>query len=117
MAVMWAANSVPYEMQTCRQYGSVTDHSQIDDQQCVDTLQALSEQAFNDAKRAEIYKQFIPYYLEQCWSIEIPTPYYFTLWQPWVGGYHGEISVGYSDVHNYITYIWVDQDVKKAMGY
>ena len=40
----------------------------------------------------------------------------YNFWWPWVKNYNGELTIGY---YNSIwpQYIWIDQDLKKAMGY
>ena len=40
-----------------------------------------------------------------------------TYWWPWVKNYHGELSVGIINEYAENMYIWIDQDLKKSMGY
>ncbi|MFC1864544.1 ABC transporter substrate-binding protein [Chloroflexota bacterium] len=54
-------------------------------------------------------------YLSQAYVIQVPVPLVYTMWWPWVQNYHGEYSVGRSNHYNFPIWIWVDQDMKKAM--
>ena len=45
-----------------------------------------------------------------------PALWRYNFWWPWLKNYHGETTVGY---YNAIwpQYIWLDRDLKEAMGY
>ncbi len=47
----------------------------------------------------------------------MPVPYFYSIWQPWVKGYHGEQVPGYTNDFVFTHYIWLDQNLKKEMGY
>ena len=66
-------------------------------------------------KVCQIYKDITPYMLEQAWFI--PTPGYreYTVWQPWLKGYHGEYGTGNSNEPSFMRWIWIDQDLKEKM--
>ena len=68
-------------------------------------------------KLDEIYRNLLPYVLEQAWVIPKPAVYGYNLWWPWVKNYHGESSIGYTNTSNYPKYIWLDQDLKASMGF
>ena len=36
---------------------------------------------------------------------------------PWVKGYNGELKLGIADFNYPFPYLWIDQDLKKQMGY
>jgi ABC-type transport system substrate-binding protein len=57
-------------------------------------------------------RELVPYMTSVTWQIELPSPYYYCMWQPWVGGYHGEYSTGRGWWNDYPMYVWVDSDVK-----
>jgi len=111
---LWAGNAGPFLWGQCKKIGGVLNFSMIDDEDCRERAGESAEAYFDFAKRCQLKKEYTPYYLEQCWSIETPTPYLYTMWQPWVGGYHGEYSIGRLNTFNFINYLWVDQDVKEA---
>ena len=58
-------------------------------------------------------KEIYPYALEKAWYLETPSPYLFTMWQPWIKGYGGETTVGLSDRYSFPKWIWCDQDLKE----
>lgn len=49
--------------------------------------------------------------------IWLPTVYNFTAWWPWVKGYEGEIYAGTLRPGPVYARLWVDQDLKKKMGF
>ena len=55
--------------------------------------------------------------MEQAWMIPYPRTYNYTLWWPWLKNYSGEQMVGYFDVNFWTPYVWIDQNLKKSMGY
>jgi len=65
----------------------------------------------NYPKCEELMKTLNLYTLDQAYLIPTPAPYFFRMWQPWVKNYLGEAAAKY-----WLQYIWIDQDLKKAMG-
>jgi peptide/nickel transport system substrate-binding protein len=59
----------------------------------------------------------MPYVLEQAWCVQSPVPNTYTVWWPWIKGYHGEYSPGICNEFRWAKYIWIDQELKKSMGY
>jgi len=55
--------------------------------------------------------------LEKAPSIWLPSPYYHTAWWPWVRNYGGELRAGAERPGPIHARIWVDQDLKKKMGF
>ena len=47
----------------------------------------------------------------------LPTPYVHTAWWPWVKNYNGELRAGAVRPGPIYARIWIDQDLKKRMGY
>ncbi len=62
-------------------------------------------------------RELAKYAVSQAYAIPVPYNYKYTFWWPWVKGYTGETSVGYYNVPNWVQYVWVDQELKKSMGY
>ena len=90
--------------------------SQVYDERCEEAAEVIKANIlFNQEKIAETLKGIYPYIMEQCWSIETPAPYISAAWQPWVKGYGGEWTVGFSQAYNFVKWIWLDQDLKKEM--
>jgi len=80
-----------------------------------ETLQAFA--SGNDAEVDRVHKALMPYALEQAWAIQTPSAYAYTVWWPWLKGYHGEQSPGICNGGRWVKYVWIDQTLKKSMGY
>ena len=48
------------------------------------------------------------------WGTESP---FFNANSPWVKGYNGEVWLGLAEYNWSFPYLWIDQDLKEAMGY
>jgi len=55
--------------------------------------------------------------LEDAADIPFANPYNLTCYWPWVKNYYGEIDCGYYKATPMIKRLWIDQDLKKEMGY
>ncbi|MEK8049065.1 ABC transporter substrate-binding protein [Ideonella sp. DXS22W] len=55
--------------------------------------------------------------LEKAPIIVLPTPYTYTGWWPWVQNYGGELRAGAERPGPIHARIWVDQEMKKKMGF
>lgn len=71
----------------------------------------------DDARYAATLKAVVPFILEQCVAIWCPLPRTYRMWWPWVQNYHGEFALGIDDEMLIYNYIWMDQEMKKGMGY
>jgi len=69
----------------------------------------------DEAKCMEINRGLMPYLLEQCYVIPLPSAYLYTMWWPWVKNYNGEYCVGYYNYWLTQKYTWRDQPLKKQM--
>jgi len=69
------------------------------------------------AKRNAIFKELNVYFLDQCPVIPVPLAYSYCFAWPWVKNYYGEISVGTLRYAPIFARIWLDQELKKEMGY
>ena len=64
-----------------------------------------------------IHKELMKYALDQAWAIPYPKAPGYTMWWPWLKNYHGEFSLGNWNEGNWATYVWIDNDLKKSLGY
>jgi len=55
--------------------------------------------------------------LSQAYAMQVPLPYVYTMWWPWLKSYSGEFSVGSYDKWGFGIYPWIDQDLKQSMGH
>ncbi|MBI2853125.1 MAG: ABC transporter substrate-binding protein [Chloroflexi bacterium] len=79
--------------------------------------QEIQKNAFVDmARAAEVYRTKLgPYLAEQAFWIGLPSPYMYTIWQPWVKNYAGEIEQTPRMGAQMLRFAWVDQDLKQKM--
>ncbi len=57
-------------------------------------------------------RELVPYLTSLAWFVELPSAYDYCMWQPWLGGYHGEYSIGRGWWNGWPMYVWIDQEVK-----
>ena len=69
----------------------------------------------NQPKVLQLYRDFLPYLLEQVYVIPTPLPNVYTMWWPWVRNYHGETAIRFSGGNSWVKYVWVDKDMKHQM--
>ena len=55
--------------------------------------------------------------IDQAPYVWMPIPYVYTAWWPWVKNYGGELRVGAVRPGPIYARIWLDQDMKKKMGF
>ncbi len=94
---------------------SYANGSYINDPKCAQTRQDMLA-AFPDEKKIDqIHREFMPYLLDQAYVIQLPAGYSYRFWWPWVKNYSGESSIGHYNIGNFSKYIWIDQELKRAM--
>lgn len=71
----------------------------------------------DDTKRAEILREIARIGLNDAPYVVLPTPYNYRAWWPWVKNYDGELRAGAVKPGPIYARIWIDQDLKKKMGY
>ena len=58
------------------------------------------------------------YTIEKHYQIWGPKPPTFVVHQPWIKGYNGESNhLGPNERWDMLARLWIDQDLKKEMGY
>ena len=57
------------------------------------------------------------YALERHWTIWGGEAQQWNVTQPWVMGYNGEIWLGVGQNDSWLARLWIDQDLKSAMGH
>jgi peptide/nickel transport system substrate-binding protein len=71
----------------------------------------------DEAKRQQMLKQMVVEMLDQAPYLWMPTPYLYTAWWPWVQNYGGELRAGGYRPGPIYARIWIDQEMKKKMGF
>jgi len=97
------------------------NYTRIDDPRCNEVMEIVDGMGWEfyteRPKWCAIMKDIYPYILEQCWQIAMPGYYTYTFWWPWLKDYDGVSSVGYFNGASSCAYMWIDEDLKKEMGY
>ncbi|MFN0185728.1 MAG: ABC transporter substrate-binding protein, partial [Aquabacterium sp.] len=71
----------------------------------------------DEGKRQILIKLLTRDVVEKAPYIWLPTPHVFAAWWPWVKNYDGELNVGAARNGPIHARIWVDQAMKKKMGF
>src|SRR5262245_26986861 len=71
----------------------------------------------DEEKRVEMIREMTREILDKAPYIWLPTAYVYTAWWPWVKNYAGELRVGAVRPGPIYARIWIDQELKKKMGY
>ncbi|MFC2038759.1 ABC transporter substrate-binding protein [Chloroflexota bacterium] len=71
----------------------------------------------DDTEVNRLIKNSGQFSLSQAWGIWMPAKYTYTMWWPWMQNYNGEATLGYDGQNLYAYYIWMDTELKRAMGY
>ena len=117
MAYTYTGCSAPYKMNDFKP-GNPQNNSMVDDQRCIDAYAEVCKYyPLELAKTNQIIKEVSQYITEQAWVVDLPHSYSYVVWWPWVKGFQGESSVGYYANYNYMTFTWIDEELKKEMGY
>ncbi|MEE8412941.1 MAG: ABC transporter substrate-binding protein, partial [Dehalococcoidales bacterium] len=70
-----------------------------------------------EAVGLKMYREMLKHVLDQAYTIPGVTGISSHFWWPWIKNYSGEYSVGFAFLNNWVKWVWVDQDLKKEMGY
>jgi len=105
-------NGQPFSGATSQNNRSVVDDPYINAELVKIRAMMLTDQ--REAMR--MYREMTKYIVDQAYAIPAVVGSYHTLWWPWLKNYSGELNVGYDD-GIWSTFIWYDQDLKKALGH
>jgi peptide/nickel transport system substrate-binding protein len=82
-----------------------------------DKKMEMAYQERDETKRRAILKEMTIEILDKAPYIWLPTPYIYSAWWPWVKNYAGELRAGAVRPGPIYARIWIDQDMKKKMGF
>ncbi|MFC1901095.1 ABC transporter substrate-binding protein [Chloroflexota bacterium] len=99
--------------------GQSANHFRIDDPKINEWNQASLNTFFTDrAANIDIVKEAYLYIIDLALSVDPPQPYIYIGWHPWLQSYNGEISCGArNSPADWPKYLWIDQELKKSLGY
>lgn len=85
--------------------------------QFADDLWTKIQTTVDTNARNKMMKELNAYMIGKVFYVGIVArPDSFSVAQPWVGGWHGEAQLRYHDPGSVVMRLWIDQDMKKAMG-
>jgi len=88
----------------------------VDDPHFNDLLDRIAAEP-DQAERTELMREATMYDASQCFNIYLPFAQAFNFWWPWVKGYQGERKLDIYNNGGVYTYLWLDQKIKKEMGF
>jgi peptide/nickel transport system substrate-binding protein len=94
----------------------VWNPSQWNDPKLNARMEAVYKERDESKRQAEL-RAMTTEMLDNAPYVWLPTPYNFTAWWPWVKGYEGELRAGAVRPGPIYARMWLDQDLKKKMGY
>src|SRR5262249_32308076 len=71
----------------------------------------------DEAKRQQLLREMTVEILDKAPYLWLPIPYVYAAWWPWVQNYDGELRVGAERPGPIYARIWIDQEMKKKMGF
>ena len=88
-----------------------------------DAFQPKAVAATSENQRMQILREANEYVARQHFAISLLSPGSYTLYQPWLKGFHGQFGAFCSAAGSpqmlffYPARFWIDHDLKKAMGH
>ena len=70
-----------------------------------------------ETKRQQMLRGMTIEILDKTPYVSLPTPHVFTAWWPWVKNYNGGRRAGGVRPDPIYARIWIDQEMKKKMGF
>jgi ABC-type transport system substrate-binding protein len=68
-------------------------------------------------EQGKVINSIVLRYLDNATRIQLPSSYLLATMWGWAKNYHGEVEAGFWNSVPAITRIWIDQDMKKELGY
>lgn len=71
----------------------------------------------DETERQRMVREMTVEILDQAPYVWLPTPYFYSAWWPWVKNYGGELRAGAVRPAPIYARIWIDQRLKREMGF
>ncbi|MFC2036117.1 ABC transporter substrate-binding protein [Chloroflexota bacterium] len=104
----------PFAMVRVR-YGDAGNFCMLNDSLVNDAYYQMMDAYFDWDERLPIMHDISLYLLDLNPIIQLPASKRFNFWQPWVKNFHGEFSVGNYNLYNFVSWAWLDEDMKEEM--
>jgi len=116
MQTAWPSDGTAGTFEICRP-GCMYNFSLIDDPVITEGYDATSGMVpFYDEWFGKV-KELALYQAHKVWYLDALRPYQFVVWYPWLKRYDGELNLTEFEHWGWIQYVWLDQELKKEMGY
>jgi peptide/nickel transport system substrate-binding protein len=79
--------------------------------------EAAENPKLTEKQRLEVMKKLAVYAFEQVPCIVLPSAYSYSTWWPWVQNFYGEFYAGAANSGPIYARVWIDQELKKKMGF
>ncbi len=116
--MIWQAlgSNNPYGFADTR---GVSNRGNVNDPYINELAVEIGNLVYDEPARLKLYKEkAYSYLLEAVYSIVTPSPNIFIVRQPWLRNVDGgEEAIGTSRLYSFPAYVWIDQELKKSMGY
>ena len=83
----------------------------------LDALLDDAQATTSEEERQKLFKEVDMYTMKNHWWIWGPKPMKYRAQQPWVVGWNGELWLGLMDRVTVLSRLWIDSELKEAMGY
>jgi peptide/nickel transport system substrate-binding protein len=111
MSIRYMSSVVPFGLYAFLP-GRPHNQSIIDDPHISEVYQQMSVNVFDEEVRRPLMRDLTKYILDQCYFLQIPAQYSYTLWHPWLQGFYGQNLIGRNNHEGWPMYTWIDQDMK-----
>ncbi|MBI2287883.1 MAG: hypothetical protein HYU83_02695 [Chloroflexi bacterium] len=114
---IWTGMAAPYSQHEWR-VGHQSNVAYVDDPRMTNMIAEFAKYFMIDDEKA--YAEFgkiFAYSIEQAYYLPLPAGRVYTAWWPWLKGYSGESMFGATSQFGFIKWIWLDQALKKSMGF
>ena len=82
----------------------------------MDALYLASEETLDIEEFKSLYRQADEITVREHWGLVKSISPRVAVSQPWVQGYFGESSMGWAERNAFMARLWIDSELKKAMG-
>lgn len=96
--------------------GQTWNPSQYSDPQLNEEVRVLHLER-DEEKRIRIIRRLTRRVLDEAPYVWLPTAYVYTAWWPWVKNYGGELRAGAVRPGPVYARIWIDEEIKSALGF
>jgi len=78
----------------------------------INAIYDLLKDAWDLDERVDLTAQRFLRSIDLAVEVFLPGRYVYNYWQPWIGGYSGELPIGYGGPLAYVNYSWIEESLK-----